>query len=1046
MAKQLTALAAAQLSNIDIRKVISFTIAGTERQRDMYSFNVSYDRDFGIAVLSVEMNNKNGQYSVGGSKEVKMGDEVTLTEMFGGATDRFKIFTGYVRQRSISKISGVNNITLTCMDFIVKLEETDINKLFEATKIQITKEVLSPEYLASPNDMYASIFNFANENLADYPPVSLQIKDKDTELSDPQFDGFSINYETGQVTLGVLLNARDNYELVSTYNFYPLGQYAEDIIEGIIKEKTSYNNYLFGETSAADLVTNHLTETLNNMEDSNTDTMTPNWITEEDVNIITNLDTAVTAGDISITVEDTTGFPTTGTGTINGDTFTWTGKTAITLTGIPATGSTALLAHPIDSKVIYTADYGSGQLWYTTYNNISTTLTAGDFTIPGGASFSYFDKQHGRLFLDLQIAPTSTVTCNTNYSFCTIQATGIEINKINFSERKIKNRFEALNEVRKMLPPNYLIRTMGEDKIWATYVNQKINADFTIKAVRGLDYGEDQDLYTRTKFFGKNQNPTNIMFSKDISFVNTGQTYDAIAYNTELTYDGEDGVWRKYITGLSAGKILITSVEPIIYIDGNPVDNNIHEILNSQCTIEKRTRTEKHTRKHTSSDDEISYSFHYYYKVYFGNSGIKSSEVLSLYGATGTVLFTLGPNDGNINYEEGYWNVPGDQENSQVEQVSTADYWIMYSTDKIQIDYDNVTFRINKSLIPEPGRQKITATFEYATTLSDINEIGNCFDGRYDTQTQSVFYAKPPSNYIYATIDLGSIQSVQAIDILSGFFKPWDNPQRKIDFTNYYTLQWSLDGTNFFDIAPETNNFSLSGGDTIQWDEDILGANFELRYFRLILDDLEKIEYNPENKPSGGVWVVAFTEIMIFSDIILKGEGELIPTTTLSSNVLVGDTSVPVLNTLMFRSGAGTAYINGDAFDYTSKSALNFNGCLGVGNHGKGVRVSETIEADATIYDDDLLLEKIGEVVYKETTVNEYLDTQTKLNYRAKNYEKEFYKNHTRSNIDVLWAPHLKVGHTVQVNDALNRISRNYFIESITFSNQGVNLVLAYYP
>lgn len=59
---------------------------------------------------------------------------------------------------------------------------------------------------------------------------------------------------------------------------------------------------------------------------------------------------AIIAADTTITVDDTTGFGTTGTGTIRDSTndldiFTWTGKTGTTLTGVAASGGSAVLAH-----------------------------------------------------------------------------------------------------------------------------------------------------------------------------------------------------------------------------------------------------------------------------------------------------------------------------------------------------------------------------------------------------------------------------------------------------------------------------------------------------------------------------------------------------------------------------------------------------------------------------------------------------------------------------------------------------------------------------
>ena len=230
MAKQLTAKATDQLTRVDIAKAISIMVAGVERKSDALGYAVSFDREFGVAVLSVDLKNHNGEYSSGGSKSVSLGDEVIVTQMFAGATDSFVTFRGFVRQRGISKSRGSNSMTLTCMDYIVRLQETDLDQLFEADRVSISEETLVPTFLASPNQMFASIFNFANNNIATFPPPSIVIKSQDNLFEDPQFSGFEISYESGQVVLGALLNALDNYNVVATYDFYPTGLFIEDVI------------------------------------------------------------------------------------------------------------------------------------------------------------------------------------------------------------------------------------------------------------------------------------------------------------------------------------------------------------------------------------------------------------------------------------------------------------------------------------------------------------------------------------------------------------------------------------------------------------------------------------------------------------------------------------------------------------------------------------------------------------------------------------------------------------------------------------------------
>ena len=58
----------------------------------------------------------------------------------------------------------------------------------------------------------------------------------------------------------------------------------------------------------------------------------------------------------------------------------------------------------------------------------------------------------------------------------------------------------------------------------------------------------------------------------------------------------------------------------------------------------------------------------------------------------------------------------------------------------------------------------------------------------------------------------------------------------------------------------------------------------------------------------------------------------------------------------------------------------------------------------------------------------------------------EFQKNHTLAQVSVPWSPHLEVGQTVNINDTMNGVNRNYFIEGINSNNGKLNIDLAYYP
>lgn len=447
---------------------------------------------------------------------------------------------------------------------------------------------------------------------------------------------------------------------------------------------------------------------------------------------------------------------------------------------------------------------------------------------------------------------------------------------------------------------------------------------------------------------------------------------------------------------------------------------------------------------------------YFYYTVYFPARGIVRTEPIYLYDQYGNLLYTLAPNNERVDYEGGLWQVPSSERNETVETISTASFWINYSSSKLQIDYNNVLFKIDKSLIPNPTYARVTADFEYATALTPIDSGRNIFDGRWDTQAQVVFNAKPPSGYAFAVVDLGRSYNIQAVDLIHGFFKPDD--RRSFDINNKYTLQYSADNTNYYNVCKEAVNFNLSGGASISFERDKLGDNFGARYFKLVINDMNKIEYG------NGVWVTSFVEFAAYQDVVLKGDAFLIPTTALNGPYTgsplsgAGTTvNLTVDDTTAF-SDFGMAYMHGStdifsgsgiAFSYGNKTETLLRYCSGAGiflSETDGTRISQDLESDTEIYDDDGLLPKLGDKLYKVKDLNPYLDNQVKVNKRSKDFLLEFYKDHTKCSVDAAYGPHYRVAQTLLVVDETNNISKNYFVESLKGTERALSLILAYYP
>ena len=1138
MAKALSAQTEANLTLGKVNRKITVLLNSINITSYCLTYSYGFNTDFSIASLDVDLLNNDGLFSAGGESEVHLDDKIVVTEAFHGSSDIFTNFTGYVRQRRKNKSAQGNMISLNCLDYLIKLEDTDLEKKFEATKIVVTNETLTPNPLESPNATLSQIYNFANQNIAQKPKPIFQVFEAYTGLTSDLDSGYEVYYETGQVHFGTAFNFT-GYPIRVDYSYYPKSLHVEEIIEDIFCEVDGYSNYLFGETSAADVVTNHLTETYLNVEGTSIDTLVPN-LTTQSITIESALTIAAIAGATYITVADTTGFPAAGTGDINGETFTWTSKTATTLVGAVTS------AHGTNSYANYKASYVAGQVWYTAYSNHVTTLVSGNFTVPGG-TINYIDKRQGRIILATAISALATVTCNIDYSFKTIQATGIQISDIDYLFRKDKTRLDALKKLQEVLPPNYVFQTIGNEKIWGRFLTQKATEDFTLKCITSLDYSEDTSIYTRTRFYGKNENPVNICWQPGLAELVTGETFTATVNNQELTWKRKEGGWQVYGVGSSIGKILTSTFQPRCRVNGVLIDDEDHEVLFQPASAKLGGR-ERDNGPMTSSDtwmygnEGIRDTFgggksnsptNLWIVWSFAHYNINRNHKIIVYKSNGGINMALAPQspDGSIpancsttlgdgtgramDYERGCytWGPMSTSDigtEPDIENVSSASYWIHWSSSYLKVNLDKGEFYISNAIISDEAKLQVsvTADFEYQSIVESVLNGFYIKDGRWDTQAQTMYLAKPPAGFIFIRLDLGDLYKMQIIDLVAGFFRPEADSKIRLDMTNTYTLQYSLDNITYYDVCEKARKFRLAAGEAISFELEDLGEDFKARYLQIKIDEMSQVTY------LDGCWVAAITDLACYSQSVLIGEAKLTPWTGLSSIATLGASTINVDDTSTFVS-SGTAYIEDDAFSYTGKSATTFTGCTDVTTHAAGSRVSQELEskgADTTLtevcaaaattltvdstlnfaakgtayveedaftytgltdttftgcsgllahgkfaqviqspvlYDTEYLL-KMKDKVYKDTAINDFLSTQKKANDRAYNWLREFIKDHSKCTTTVLYAPHLRPGMTVKVVDAVNNIDARYFIEALNIkassADHPTNLVLARYP
>lgn len=1048
MAQELTAVINRQINLKYLKTRYIFKVNSVDYSAYLKDKSISMNTDFGSVLASFTLFNSSGLFGRGGESQIYIGDVIEYIEYYRGDSTQWKRFYGEVNQINITKSNNERDIVLTCLDYIGKLKNWDIDLIVEADSVEATDETLSPNFLPSPNENTAQVFDFANENVAQNPLPIIKIEHNALDDSEIQYDGFEISYDTGQLKLGKSINAVDWSVTCSSYYYYPKGLYAEDILQSILCEPDGYNNYLFNEDSSTDLIANHLRSTFYAEEVKSVDTMTPNSSATSiviETTLASNYDPEASGDTSFIIVNSTEGFPEpesgqTITAEINGDTFTYTAiGSGNTLQGIPLSGDNSLGFHSAGDYVRYTATYSAGQVWYCTFNNIITQLTASDFSVPSGIAINYVDLRYGRIILSKAIDSSSTVTCDTNYTFCTLQASGIEINKMNFRSREIENRFEAINKLKDYLAPNYIIRTQGDNKIWGSYLSQKNVADYTLNLEQKFNYLSDDSPYTRVKIFANNKNPTNVCYNTDAQFITTDEEYTAHAIDIELEYDRAEGDSYVYrVVGIDGGRINSYKSVPFVKINGIKIEEGSQEL-----TLTDAWHYDWWTSPQSGG------VIYYHYVLYCDRTPVDPSYPVTFYDATATPLITVPPNSSYFDYKHGAYPLGTNEQRDDVTSISTATYHVIYQSSDVQVDYENMEFHIRKGLISDVATDVVTGDFWYDAVMQEYEAIDKMIDGKFSTQVQTIWVAQPPTGFNYAILDLGDIYNIQAIDIMAGFFKP-EGTSYKFDINFSFSLQYSLDNSNYYAVSNETTNVGLTGGESVSFEEQDLGIGFEARYLKIVLEDVSKIEYQT------GYYVVAFSEIAVYTNIVLESEATLIRTTTLTQNINFGDTTVYVVSTEGFEEPSSgttvTVYLDKDEnkyFTYTGISGNTFVGCE-VGSsiaELAGTTVTASIETDTTLYDDNNLLGTYGDRLKKiDRTQQNDLFLQNELDDLSKSWLREVVKDHDKIQVSILKQSFLKIGQTVHVTDSYNNIDDNYFIDSISERDYIYDLVLARYP
>ena len=1021
---------------------------------DVQSFSYSIDKSFGIASFTFSVVNREQLYSVGGKKEIKQGDNVKVQRSIildDGSKETFET-NWKVRQVNPSTKSTEDIIEVTCLDFLVKAGETDIDLgLIEGTKTNVhdmpgeSYNLGVPLVESSPHPdtlpaNFAQFFDFGYydtcttpyfipvENIAPWPAPIIRFVQKTTGEKSIS-ENFEVNYETGQLILPVPI-CMDDFEVWAVFSYYSSGLRVEDIIKQILLEPDGYGNTIY---SSGDFET-----TLNQATNKSTD------------NLIRDI---------------------------------------------------------INTKK-----------WWLAFSNILDTLTEEDFSIPvGGGSIIEINEESGCIILENEISSSSNVICTKDYTFNTLQYTGIDIPFIRLSHMEIANRFDAINKVKEYIAPNYVLMTLGDNKLWGRYLSQKayINsdpkkgADYKLDLIGSISYNLDEDIYTHVKVFGKSNNPHNIMQEPSVAY---DASYLLLAYGENMDLmpvQADQDTWPGVLScryGLYPPKQIIPYPKPIVTIDG----------IQMQCLQSVKARSEDWGRIKKTTGGEG------YFIGYTFTANIAFNQEIKFY--VGDVLIsTLQPNelkpevDDNGNLYYAYYPQWAD-----VDIASRYPDFYVTSDPNLKIDYRLGGFITIKDHVGYEKNYRIDMD-RYGSTITGCNvQVGGYLaDDKYHTFWSGYLkseFISPFSNWGWAyrlSWDNFGTRAIGYKDSIARFFiSEWNYKEFYIQFldaNNRITYQSHMScsgggypysspvylcskyqGMKFYNKVRVYSRYNDPGEVEIFGRPVHTNAKISSYYLTPSEHSQEADRYklhdkNPLTQLQIGYKSDPGSLVLVSFDLQEEKDIDIIDFST--GFYKIGDRNYDFSNTYSIEYS-----LNNVDWYPISKGANNFSIEAGetenfedLGEEFKArylrivlnkaeekiiggvsiwpVSITEFSAYENTIlvgeaklcenkededsthlYDSRGVLTKLGDILQKDNNISEQLNTQIKINKRAKDLLTEYYKGTTRVRVVCFARPDISIGDTVWIFDEINSINRNYFVESITVDNSDLaNLILAFY-
>jgi len=421
----------------------------------------------------------------------------------------------------------------------------------------------------------AFAFDFIDEdgeiakNIAVYPPVEIIFRGwvaggyETKNLS----QGFDINNQQGQIVFKSPIqvssvSTSDYANIYAKFDYYKAGLWIDDIILEILKMKDGFGNNLF---SVENYVASYTEITGFSQDELRQDVNDSkiwwssfnNWYYTQEDGIIRDSD-----GTASIIADKLS------------NEFWNVVKKTDSYTIMDIDFNTLILNEELPS------DIEAGMLLRCESNDfvikkvvknkvfINRTTEFSEDIIGNSCFIQYINAKTGKFILTEDLVSPQYMQ---DYSFYTIQSTGIEIPFIFFDAKKIKTRIDAINELRKLVAPNYLIYAKY-DKIWGRYFYQKEVEDYELKLETNLQYMGEQDIYTRVKLYATNPKPKDLINARTPKIVDIG-SFTAYGQDIEFWIAGlkqDDPSFIKLIPSRTDIEAIIPIPElPIIKINGS---------------------------------------------------------------------------------------------------------------------------------------------------------------------------------------------------------------------------------------------------------------------------------------------------------------------------------------------------------------------------------------------------------------------------------------------------------------------------------------------